>query len=44
MSPLWLLLAASCSGGASVSIVAPENGATIDSPFGVVMEAEGFTI
>lgn len=41
---LLLLLAASCSGGASVSIASPDDGATVESPFTVVMEAEGFTI
>jgi hypothetical protein len=44
LSALALLLAASCSGGASVSITSPDDGATVESPFGVSMEAEGFTI
>jgi hypothetical protein len=39
-----LLLAASCAGGASVSISSPEDGATVESPFAVSMEADGFTI
>jgi hypothetical protein len=44
ISALVLLLAASCSGGASVSITSPEDGATVESPFGVSLEADSFTI
>jgi hypothetical protein len=44
VSGLMLLAAASCSGGASVSIATPEDGATVESPFTVTMEADGLTI
>lgn len=38
------MLAAACSGGASVSIASPEDGATVESPVSVSMEANGFSI
>lgn len=44
MSSLGLFLAASCAGGASVSILSPEDGARVESPFLVVAEADSFTI
>lgn len=39
-----LLLAAACTGGTSVSIASPEDGATVESPFQVQMESDGFTV
>jgi hypothetical protein len=43
-----LVLAAGCGGGggdgAGVSIASPDDGATVESPFGVVMEAEDFAL
>jgi hypothetical protein len=44
MSALIVLLAPSCAAGASVSIASPEDGATVESPFTVSMEADGFAI
>jgi hypothetical protein len=44
LSVLLVLLAAACSGGASVSIASPEDGATVESPFQVAMGADGFTV
>jgi hypothetical protein len=43
LTPLFVVLT-TCAGGPSVSIAAPEDGATVESPFSVSMEADGFTI